>query len=102
MSIRLSTPRPRMMSDSLEPGAWMMNFPQHHEEFKHQHREGDDETEIKRRHQPAAVEDQAFESGLDALEFCIRQIGIRLFGHRDPAPYLSSSRAAFTPPFSWR
>ena len=43
-------------------------LPQQHAEFEQQHRKADDEAEIERRHQPAAVEDQAFEAPLDALE----------------------------------
>src|SRR3979411_3550690 len=47
-------------------------LPQHHEEFKHQNREADDESEIKRRHQQTTVEDQAFESSRDRLNIRIR------------------------------
>jgi hypothetical protein len=73
-------------------------LPQHHAELEQQHRKADHEPEIKRRHQPAAVEDQAFEAVLDALQLRIGLIGSRLIGHRD-----SGSRyPRFTPPFSWR
>ena len=55
-------------------------LPQHHAEFQQQHREADDEAEIERRHQPAAVEEQAFEAALDALQRRIGPIGSRLLG----------------------
>src|SRR6266702_1990932 len=50
--------RARRMNDDL---------PQHHAEFQQQHGEADDEAEIERRHQPAAVEQHAFKPALDRL-----------------------------------
>ena len=58
-----------------------------------------DKAEIKRRHQPAAVEDHAFEPVLDALELRIGPIGSRLFGHLRLS---GSATRLLTPPSSWR
>src|SRR6185295_12542363 len=70
-------------------------LPQHCAEFEQQHREADDEAEVKRRHQPAAVEEQALEAALDALELRIGPIGSRLFRHCDYGPSTPLTHAAF-------
>jgi hypothetical protein len=43
-------------------------LPQHHEKFVQQYREADDEAEIKRRPQPAAVEQHALKPLLEAIQ----------------------------------
>src|SRR3954453_16278289 len=81
------------------PGARRVDdeLPQQHAELEQQHREADDEAEIKRRYQPAAVEDQDFYQEFDALEGRVGTMRSRLFAHLVSAPIVR-----LTPPFSWR